>query len=191
MWFSATRRVRPFWIAVVVLGAVMLYQQYAVGVANRRLRKQLREIAAELVEPGFQMGRLTGFGLNGERASGLLAGSANPALVIGISVGCGVCLDNASVWVRITEYAEARGVRVYWVSRESPEQTKPFFATNFRSLRGLVISEPVYSTYQQIKLSAVPQTVLVATSGIVSRVWPGAISAASEAEIRDALKAVQ
>jgi hypothetical protein len=53
---------------------------------------------------------------------------------------------------------------------------------------GTVIAEPTHSTYTQMKLSAVPQTVLVGASGIVAGVWGGVLDGPAEAKLLRAIE---
>jgi hypothetical protein len=50
-----------------------------------------------------------------------------------------------------------------------------------------VIAEPTHSTYIQMKLGAVPQTVLVGASGIVAGVWSGLLDGPGEAKLLRAI----
>ena len=183
--------VGPFRIALAVLGSVLVYQQVTLALANRRLREQIRLSATELVEPGFQMGRLTGFGLQGERVTTLLAGAAVPTLAIGISTGCGVCVSNVAPWGRLVAAAESVGVSVTWISRENPEETARFFRDHFGHRQWTIISEPVHATFKQMKLTVVPQTVSIGKDGVVRHAWPGGITTDRETEIIGAMRSIQ
>jgi hypothetical protein len=74
------------------------------------------------------------------------------------------------------------------VSRDPPKESGEFFATYFETVDGTVIAEPTHSTYTQMKLTAVPQTVLVGASGIVAGVWGGVLDGPAEAKL---LKAIE
>jgi hypothetical protein len=134
------------------------------------------------------MGRLTGFGLAGERRSETVFDSSDRALVIGISAGCGFCINSIPAWKRIVRAAEALKIRVIWISRETPSETSAFFSTYYGPVTGVVIAEPTYATFDQIKLSRVPQTVLL-KAGVVLASWPGLVDAEVEKQIVATLNA--
>jgi hypothetical protein len=177
-----------FWILAVALTGVLVYQQFALGAANRQLRKRMLANAAPVVAVGDQMGGLTGFGLSAERVTENVFTPTGKFLVIGISARCGFCVQNVPVWKRVLEAAGRSGVRVIWVSRDPPQETGEFFAAHFETVDGTVIAEPTHSTHTQMKLSAVPQTVLVGASGIVAGVWGGVLDGPAEAKLLRAIE---
>ena len=186
--WTLARKPNLFWILTVALTGLLVYQQFVLGAANRQLRKRMLANAAPVVAVGDQMGGLTGFGLSAERVADSVFTPTGKCLVIGISARCGYCVQNVPVWKRALEAARRSGLRVIWVSRDPPKETGEFFAAHFETVHGTVIAEPTHSTYTQMKLSAVPQTVLVGASGIVAGVWAGVLDGPSEAKLLSAIK---
>lgn len=177
-----------FWILGVALTGVLVYQQFVLGAANRELRRRMYANAARVVAVGDRMGELTGFGLSAQRVTENVFTPNGKFLVIGISARCGYCIQNVPVWKRAMEAARRSGLRVIWLSRDSPKETAEFFAAHFDTVGGTVIADPTYSTYGQMKLSSVPQTVFVGVSGIVAAVWAGVLDGSAEAKLRSAIE---
>jgi hypothetical protein len=84
--------------------------------------------------------------------------------------------------------AAVHGVRVLWVSRDLPEATADFVLSQVQDPAATVLADPTYPTFRQMKLRAVPQTVLVGFDGIVAGVWPGVIDAIAEENIVSAMR---
>lgn len=187
MVVTLLRRIRAHWLMLTGFAvlAVVGWQTADVWTQNREILDALQRTRAGTVQEGDEIDYVVGTTVRGERARYKVAGFGNGTLLIALSVDCGFCDRNVDPWHRLSAHARAAGLQVIWVSRDTLERLQ-----GNELLDASLVVEPTHSTHQQLKLSTVPQTVIVGNNGIVTATHTGVIDSASEPRIADALRAV-
>jgi len=165
-----------------VLGAALLVW---VGGLMIGVQREKRAEAAALdrerigaVTQGQGLVDLAGTDLEGRHARYAVDGGAIGSFVIAMSVDCGFCDQNLAAWRRLSQKARHSGLQVVWVSRDR------FAAVDrMAGLDESLIVDPTHSTFLQLKLSTVPQTLLVEKNGKVAIALAGTISPVEEEDL--------
>jgi peroxiredoxin len=96
-------------------------------------------------------------------------------LVFTFSVSCQYCNASLDAWKSIAETADSGRTTVVWVSRDSWQRTADFARAH--DIRGIVLADVPHRVYSLLGLSAVPQTMLLASNGeVLGRVISGAVT---------------
>jgi len=99
---------------------------------------------------------------------------------------CHACLQNMPEWTKLLKEIPRGDLNIVGLSSDLPYKIK-----EYRSKVNL--SFPVYSTandstmMKKYKLLLVPQTILMDSSGLVIKVWPGVLSNEAKEEIKRAI----
>jgi hypothetical protein len=163
----------------ITLLLVVGWQSLRVRQENRAILAAIERSRASAVSPGDWIGELAGISpkhhnlTRYQTAEGLTA-----SLIIAMSVDCGFCDENLDSWQRLSSQARQSGMQVVWVSRDSIRR-----ASLVGGLDESLIAEPTHTTYVQLKLSTVPQTVVVQHNGTVTYAHAGVLRALVEQHI--------
>lgn len=141
------------------------------NIALFRENGRLREAAAPQIAAGTQLQMLSGLALDGRVESVSLPSADSKLLIITFSPGCPACQANQKGWTKLANALEQKGIRVLWVSRDPVEVTREYCLKHGIPLID-VVADPPYSTYVQLGLARVPNTVLV-SGNTVEKVWAG------------------
>jgi hypothetical protein len=168
-----------------------------IGVAGETvmIRKQTADVNAviqrqrsDVVAIGDHIGDLVGTGASRLQVCYRLTGVPRGSLVIGMSSGCPFCQRSFAAWRRLSAKARLRGIHVIWVSRDSTEDASS--ETGVFHLDESGIADPSYRTYLQLKLSTVPQTLVVQSDGRVKDVRAGPVEAQTEVRLWNSIEAL-
>lgn len=121
---------------------------------------------------------LKGLALDGRIQRLALPGVDSKLLIITFSPSCPACQANLEHWRKLATELEQKGISVVWVSRDLLEITRDYCTKHGIGTAG-TIADPPYSTYVQLGLARVPNTVLVKGDGTVERVWAGRLDGAA------------
>jgi peroxiredoxin len=163
----------------------MIAQNMSISRGYEDMRARLIYQARELVAEGDRMFVLTGSTLGGRRVEESIAGRGEGTLVVGMSATCPTCLENQESWLRLAAKAKRAGLKVFWVSRDTPAMMQEF--AERAAIEDSVIADPDYSTYQALKLRAVPQTMVIDGDGFVRRALPGLLDVSMEEDLASAM----
>jgi hypothetical protein len=181
--------IKAYWFTAA-LGfalAVLVYQNVTLGTINSALRARVIETLVQPVTVGSRVGELRGVRLDGTYDE-VDPKKAN-LLVFTISPFCGVCQKNLPQAVALADLARDRGLRVVWVSRDNPSDTVGYFSTASVIARtsDTILTEPPHATYQALRMSFVPQVLVVDRAGVVQHVVAGALDPARQIELQHAI----
>lgn len=146
---------------------------------NRKLKSPL----VAQVHEGQRFVNLAGVALDGKvKAIGLPTAITPELVIFTFSPGCPFCQKTQPIWAELAKDLRQRGINVLWVSRDAVEPTRDYCKYLEIPLAN-VIAAPPSSTFNQLGLQAVPDTIVVGSGGVVKRVWSGSLD-------RDASRAV-
>jgi hypothetical protein len=174
-WFTA---------ALLVMLAAMVWQNFSLSRANRDLRQRFDSILGTYVQLGDHLGEIRGNDPSGFQVTKSAIGSTG-SLILEVSSTCGICVKNMDAWQRLAQRARTRNIRVIWVSRDPVKQASELVQQYH--IKDSMIAEPSHWTWVELKLGAVPQTLVVSPDGIVQKVLLGAIDSQSEQDLARAL----
>lgn len=140
--------------------------------------RSLREALAPQISSGVHVERLAGLALDGRLQPIALPSADSKLLIITFSPSCPACQANQERWMKLAGALERKGVRILWVSRDSVEMTRDYCMKHEIRLSH-VLADPPYSTYVQLGLARVPNSLLVRADGTVEKVWAGRLDQAS------------
>jgi peroxiredoxin len=126
--------------------------------------------------------------MSGMQARYRLVGPPAGSLVVAMSATCGFCQQSLDAWRRLSSKARRLGVQVVWVSRDTTRGK-----AGGEVLIGLddsLIADPTHSTYVQLRMSTVPQTLIVQNDGVVKDVRAGVVDAAVETSLSNSIDAM-
>lgn len=168
------------WAILVAMG----WQIASVRQQNVDLISALRRDGQGYVRSGDGVGDLSGSTPDGQYVRYLTADGSKPTFVVAMSVECGYCDKNLGAWDRLSVQARRSGFQVVWVSRD-PLRLIPAANRFDRSM----IADPTHSTFVQLKLATVPQTMIINPIGRVTYARAGILDAETEGQIVEQLVA--
>jgi peroxiredoxin len=177
-WFSA---------GLIVVLAALVWQNARLVARDHDLRLRFDSFLGEKVRIGDHLGDIRGLTPAGVQVTHSAIG-LSPSLILDVSGSCGACFQNVPIWQRLATTAESSGLHVLWVSRDPLQQTSKFVAE--QHIEGTVLADPPHWTWVELKLGAVPQTLVVAKDGTVVSSREGWLDEAGSAAIEKAIHAV-
>lgn len=159
-------------VGILIENAVLLRQ-------NRTLKSpEIDEVHA-----GQRFVNLSGVALDGKVQSIALPVEASQHLVIfTFSPGCPFCQKSQPFWAELAKDLRQRGVKVLWVSRDPVAVTNEY-CRRVQIPVSNVVADPPNSTFKQLGLQAVPDTIVVGPGGMVEKVWTGAVDSDKSATV--------
>ena len=142
-----------------------------------RQNRHLSEALAPQITDGTRLQMLAGIAFDGRLEPVALPSGDSKLLIITFSPGCPACLANQDGWMRLERTLEQKGVRVLWVSRDPIGITRDYCLKHGIRLSD-TLADPPYTTFAQLGLARVPNTVLVGAEGRVEKVWAGRLDPA-------------
>jgi hypothetical protein len=187
MKLAPSLRANWFGVVLLLLLSFAIYQNLTLGRINSALRDRLLGALSQPVAVGDRIGRLRGTGLDGSYSQ--IDPSPGGTLVVTISPFCGVCATSRPMALRLATFARAKGLRVVWVSRDSPGDTLSYFDSDAAEarLKDIVLSDPPHATYQALRLGLVPQAFIVDGAGAVRDSVPGGFTTDREQVLQKAM----
>jgi len=158
--------------AVEIIIFIAAIAVLAENLALTRQNRQLRETAAWELAAGTQLRTLSGIAPDGGVRNVSLPSADSKFLIITFSPMCPECQANQEEWMKLASALEQKGIRVFWVSRDSSEITTQYCLKHGIPLSD-TLADPPFRTYLQLGMAEVPNTVLVGSDGRVEKVWGG------------------
>jgi peroxiredoxin len=163
------------------IAAGVLSLNFVLLIQNKSLRAALLNAGTE-VPIGRRLRGLAGATLDGRWRVLELPSGGSRILIITFSPGCPGCQANQLAWAGLAPRATAAGWTVVWVSRDPVDITHDYCMKEHIA-PSAVLADPPYSTYVQLALKRVPNTIMAAPDGTVERVWSGVLTPARFSEI--------
>jgi len=183
IWAALSTR-WTFVVGFAILGAVA-WQSLNTRNENSALAAALQRSSAGVVSVGDWIDDLTGTRADTRQTRYRTTGRLGGSLIVAMSVDCGFCEQNLDAWRRLSLQARQLGLQVVWVSRDTLRR-----ADAVTGLDTSLIADPTHSTYVQLKLSTVPQTVVLQNDGTVTDARAGLIDASIEQIVAKNIRAV-
>ena len=183
---------RPGLLAVLCAILLPVSSYFAANhiVVSRALEELQATVDREThVAPGTRVPSLTGFSLAGVRLQLSTGSSGRGVLILGLSSLCSYSLAEIDVHRRLAADAESHGLDVYWVLRDSLDDSHQGPYQRAAS-PGVLLVEPVSRTHRLLGLGFTPQTIVLTTKGVVDESWRGVLGANGETRIMDAIRRV-
>lgn len=156
-------------------------------VANGLLIKQNRNLKAaiagnqpEFLKPGDHVGSFAANTLSDERQTVNYAASTKTVLLV-FRPGCPACERTLPYWKEIKTVCDRKGYQIFGISLDSTANTSDFLKANGLNLE--VFPGPNAQFKNTYKLNLTPLTIVIANDGKVEKVWPGALTENSKAEV--------
>jgi peroxiredoxin len=107
-------------------------------------------------------------------------------LLIAFSAHCPFCAKSVEQWNRVVDQSTGLNVRIIGICVDSLQQTTGFLARHGGRFPAYSIADDT-ALSRRLKLSLVPQTLMLDSTGKVLRVWGGMFDDARSREALDAL----
>ena len=144
--------------------------------------RKLEEAVAPQIISGAHIEMLSGLGLDGHFQTLDPSSLNSKLLIITFSPGCSACRANQEGWKKLGAVLQQKGVRIIWFSRDPVNVTRAYCTRQGIHLSD-VMADPSHTSYLQLGLSRVPNTLLVGTGGQVEQVWAGRLDSAGWASL--------
>lgn len=165
-------------VIVLVMGVEILFLVQE----NRKLREALAHSRGpvQILSPEEKVPSLVGVNLKGEEFK-VEYPSAQKTVLFFFSPACPACEENLDFWKRLYESRRSGKLRIVAATNSDREKTEEFARKFQLGFPVLMVSD--LKLLDKYKVEAVPQTMLIDTSGTVQKVWPGTLSKDQQAEI--------
>jgi len=165
-------------VLVVVMGVEILFLVQE----NKRLREALSHSRGQIkiLSPEEKVPSLLGINLKGEELK-LTYPSSEKTLLFFFSPDCPACEENLDFWKKLYQNHGSGKLRIVGATNSDRNKTEEFVKKFQLTFPVMIVSD--LSLLDKYKVEAVPQTMLIDTSGTVQKVWPGTLSENYKKEI--------
>jgi len=147
---------------------------------NRDLKAAIVGNQPEFLKPGELVHSFAANTLSGERRMVNYAASAKTVLLL-FRPGCPACERTLPYWKEIKAVCDRNGYQIFGISLDSSNNASDFLKANGLNLEVFAGVDAQFKiTY---KLNLTPLTIVIANDGKVERIWPGALTENSKAEV--------
>ncbi len=169
-------------IILIVLVVIMGVEILLLVQENRKLRQVLAHSRGPLrvLSPAEKVPALVGVGLQGEELNLTYPSPAQTVLFF-FSSDCPACEENLDFWKKLYQNHSSGRLRIFGATNSDRAETEEFVEKFQLAFPVIVVSD--LSLLDKYKVEAVPQTMLIDTSGTVQKVWPGTLSEYNQKEI--------
>jgi peroxiredoxin len=169
-------------IILIVLVLVMGVEILLLVQENRELRVALKapERSLKILNPKERVPPLSGIDQKGEEVK-VEYPSSKRTVLFWFSAECPSCEYNLEFWKQIYEKYSSGMLRFFGVTSSDEDKTKEFIKKFQLEFPVLVLSD--FSLLEKYRVEVIPQTMLIDTSGMVQKVWPGSLSDNYKTEI--------
>jgi peroxiredoxin len=159
-------------IILIVLVLVMGVEILFLVQENKKLREALSHSRGpvKILSPEEKVPSLVGVNLKGEEFK-LTYPSSEKTVLFFFSPDCPACEENLEFWKEIYQKYDSDKLRVIGATNSDRDKTREFVRKFQLTFPVMIVSD--LSLLDKYKVEAVPQTMLIDTSGTVQKVWPG------------------
>jgi peroxiredoxin len=171
-------------IILIVLVVVMGVEIFLLVKENQKLRAALSlpRGPIKILNPEEKVPSLVGINLKGEEFK-VEYPSSQKTVLFWFSSICPSCEHNLEFWREIYQKHSSDRLRFVGVTHSGEEKTGEFVAKFQLEFPVLIVSD--LALLDQYRVEVIPQTMLIDSTGIVQRVWPGPLSENYKKEIRE------
>lgn len=169
-------------IILIVIVIVMGVEIFLLVQENRKLRTALVAPRGpfKILNPEEKVPPLVGINQKGEEVK-VEYPSSKKTVLFWFSAACPSCEHNLEFWKEIYQQHRSEKLRFLGVTRSGEEKTEELVKKFQLEFPVLIVSD--FSLLDQYKVEVIPQTMLIDTSGVVQKVWPGPLSENYKKEI--------
>jgi peroxiredoxin len=167
-------------VLVVVMGIEILYLVNE----NRKLKNALKRPRGpiKILNPEEKVPSLLGINLMGEELK-VEYSSSQRTILFWFSSACPSCEHNLNFWKDIFQKHNSKELRFFGVTHTGEEKTEEFVKKFQLEFPVIIVAD--FSLLDQYKVEVIPQTMLIDSSGVVQKVWPGPLSENYKKEIQE------
>lgn len=157
-------------VLVLVMGVEILFLVQE----NKKLREALSHSRGpvKILSPHDKIPSLVGVNLKGEEFI-LSYPSSEKTVLFFFSPDCPVCEENLDFWKKLYQIHGSEKLRIVGATNSDRNKTEEFVKKFQLTFPVMIVSD--VSLLDKYKVEAVPQTMLIDTSGTVQKVWPGSL----------------
>lgn len=188
---TTKKRPRLVTILLVVVIVIMMVQNYFLVRKNDQNVKRVNALMEEinrltLMNPGDSIHAFTALDMDSLFVVIDPSAENKKKLFLVFTTWCGACLQNMPQWNELLKGVSQKHVQVIGICPDPLYKIKEYRST-------VNLSFPVYSiandssVMKKYKMLSVPQTILIDSSGLVVKVWPGVLENDASEEIKKAI----
>jgi peroxiredoxin len=157
-------------VLVVVMGVEILFLVQE----NKKLREALSHSRGpvKILTPEEKVPSLVGVNLKGEEFKLTYPSSQNTVLFF-FSPDCPACEENLDFWKKLYQNHSSGKLRFIGATNSDRQKTEEFVKKFQLTFPIIIVTD--LKLLDKYKVEAVPQTMLIDTSGTVRKVWPGTL----------------
>jgi peroxiredoxin len=161
-------------IILIVLVLVMGVEILFLVQENKKLREALSHSRGpvKILSPDEKVPSLVGVDLKGEEFK-LTYPSSEKTVLFFFSPDCPACEENLKFWKKLYQNHSTKKLRIVGATNSDRNKTEEFVKKFQLTFPVMIVSD--LSLLDKYKVEAVPQTMLIDTSGTVQKVWPGSL----------------